>query len=42
VSVGGLDVADLSLVEAAEAVHQGEVSAVALLEACLSTPTRKR
>ena len=32
----GIDVADLSLVEAAEAVRQGEVSAVALLEACLA------
>src|SRR6202166_5412880 len=33
----GLDVANLSLVQAAEAVRQGEVSAVALLEACLTT-----
>jgi aspartyl-tRNA(Asn)/glutamyl-tRNA(Gln) amidotransferase subunit A len=32
----GLDVANLSLVQAAEAVRQGEVSAVALLEACLA------
>jgi aspartyl-tRNA(Asn)/glutamyl-tRNA(Gln) amidotransferase subunit A len=32
----GIDIADLSLVEAAEAVRQGEVSAVALLEACLA------
>jgi aspartyl-tRNA(Asn)/glutamyl-tRNA(Gln) amidotransferase subunit A len=32
----GIDVADLSLVQAAEAVRQGEVSAVALLEACLA------
>jgi len=32
----GLDVADLSLVEAADAVRRGEVSAVALLEACLA------
>ncbi len=32
----GLDVANLSLVDAADAVRQGEVSAVALLEACLA------
>jgi aspartyl-tRNA(Asn)/glutamyl-tRNA(Gln) amidotransferase subunit A len=32
----GLDVANLSLVQAAEAVRRGEVSAVALLEACLA------
>ena len=32
----GLDVADLSLVEAADAVRKGEVSAVSLLEACLA------
>jgi aspartyl-tRNA(Asn)/glutamyl-tRNA(Gln) amidotransferase subunit A len=32
----GLDVANLSLVEAADAVRRGEVSAVALLEACLA------
>jgi len=32
----GLDIANLSLVQAAEAVRQGEVSAVALLEACLA------
>lgn len=32
----GLDVADLSLVEAADAVCKGEVSAVSLLEACLA------
>lgn len=32
----GLDVADLSLVEAADAVRKGEVSAVSLLEACLT------
>jgi aspartyl-tRNA(Asn)/glutamyl-tRNA(Gln) amidotransferase subunit A len=32
----GLDVANLSLVEAAEAVRRHEVSAVALLEACLA------
>src|SRR5438445_568036 len=31
-----LDVADLSLVEAADAVRKGEVSAVSLLEACLA------
>jgi aspartyl-tRNA(Asn)/glutamyl-tRNA(Gln) amidotransferase subunit A len=31
-----LDVANLSLVEAAEAVRTGDVSAVALLEACLA------
>jgi aspartyl-tRNA(Asn)/glutamyl-tRNA(Gln) amidotransferase subunit A len=32
----GLDLADLSLVQAADAVRRGEVSAVALLEACLA------
>jgi aspartyl-tRNA(Asn)/glutamyl-tRNA(Gln) amidotransferase subunit A len=32
----GLDIANLSLVQAAEAVRRGEVSAVALLEACLA------
>jgi len=32
----GLDVANLSLVQAADAVRQGEVNAVALLEACLA------
>jgi len=32
----GLDVANLSLVDAADAVRNGEVSAVALLEACLA------
>jgi aspartyl-tRNA(Asn)/glutamyl-tRNA(Gln) amidotransferase subunit A len=32
----GLDVANLSLVQAADAVRRGEVSAVALLEACLA------
>jgi aspartyl-tRNA(Asn)/glutamyl-tRNA(Gln) amidotransferase subunit A len=32
----GIDLANLSLVEAADAVRQGEVSAVALLEACLA------
>ncbi|MGI4943581.1 MAG: indoleacetamide hydrolase, partial [Janthinobacterium lividum] len=31
-----LDLADLSLVDAAEAVRKREVSSVALLEACLS------
>ena len=31
-----LDLADLSLVQAADAVRKGEVSAVALLEACLA------
>jgi aspartyl-tRNA(Asn)/glutamyl-tRNA(Gln) amidotransferase subunit A len=32
----GLDVANLSLIEAADAVRKGEVSAVKLLEACLA------
>jgi aspartyl-tRNA(Asn)/glutamyl-tRNA(Gln) amidotransferase subunit A len=32
----GIDLADLSLVQAADAVRRGEVSAVALLEACLA------
>jgi aspartyl-tRNA(Asn)/glutamyl-tRNA(Gln) amidotransferase subunit A len=35
-SAGKSDLADLSLVEAADAVRQGDVSAVALLEACLA------
>jgi aspartyl-tRNA(Asn)/glutamyl-tRNA(Gln) amidotransferase subunit A len=35
-SVNGLDVAELSLVAAVDAVRKGEVSAVGLLEACLA------